>query len=95
MAISLTGRLLPGTLNGGPVTDDQFHRLQDLSAAVVLGNPAGDQEPFVDVVVEDGAALPEVLAAERYGYNFHNGVADEVGVTRSLAFNDFNTFFRD
>src|SRR5439155_1468824 len=51
---------------------------------------SGNQEPFVDVVVEDGAKLPLVLPAQFDADPLHDGIADGVGVPLPLTLHDLD-----
>jgi hypothetical protein len=79
----------------GPIPHDQFHRLQDLSAAALLDRAPGDEEALIEVVVQDVTRHADILLAERHGNGIHDRVTDRVWMPEPFAFDDFVTLTRE
>jgi len=79
----------------GPIAHDQFHRLQNLSAAALLDRAPGAEEALIEIMAQDVTRHADILLAECHGNGIHDRVTDRVWMPESFAFDDFVTLTRE
>jgi hypothetical protein len=85
----LLGHPPAAALQSGSVVDDQPHGCEDPAPARTTLHLASDQHALVGIEMKHTAAGLEVGLRQFDGTPFHHGIADRVGMSQSLAFDDF------
>src|SRR5205807_4939444 len=80
-------------LVGGSISEDHEHRSLDFTASEISSDRSRCEECFVDVVVHDYTVTFDVFSTEGDGDFVHDGVADVVRMSETLALNDFEFLF--
>jgi len=77
--------LLPAIFCSCTIAEHQTHRLEYSTSARTGLGPAGNEQPLVDVVVQNAAESRQVLSTKRQGNLLHDAVANRVGMPPALA----------